>query len=631
MNPKMSDFDLFLFHEGKLREADRHFGAHIVRDEAGATTGVEFTVYAPHARIVSAVGEFNDWDSRTHVLEKTDPTGIWSLFVPGIGEWTKYKYCIVTSYGQTIFKADPYAYFADLRPETASKVYDLDGYVWHDSTYLEKRRARRHENDGMAIYEVHLGTWMTKPDKSYHKYNELVDYLIPYVKANGFTHVELMPLVEHPLDESWGYQGTGFYAATSRYGVPKDLMYLIDKCHEHNIGVILDWVPGHICKDAHGLYMFDGEPTYEYADYKIRENVVWGTVNLDLGKGATRSFLISNALFWIRRFHADGFRIDAVSNIVYYLGNSAVGENRPAIEFLQNLSVAVKQEDSSVLLIAEDSTTYPNMTRSVAEGGVGFDYKWNMGWMNDTLRYFEKDPVYRRYHHDLITFGLVYAFSERFVLPLSHDEVVHGKRSLVNKMPGDYWQKFANYRTLLGLQFTHPGKKLLFMGGEFAQMHEWKDKEELDWFLLQYPLHERAGRYCRDLLSVYRSHKALYELDASPEGFRWIDSANRDQSIFSYVRYSSDKDDFCLVVLNMTPVAYDAYRVGVPRAGVYEEILNSDKDVYGGSNVYNGLPLMSEPEPMHACEHSVTMKIAPLSATIFRFRPRSASAADERD
>ncbi|HAQ57203.1 MAG TPA: 1,4-alpha-glucan branching enzyme [Acholeplasmatales bacterium] len=620
MHSKMTEFDLFLFNEGKLQEAYRHFGSHLERDASGAN-GVRFTVYAPHARILSVVGEFNGWDSRTHVMEKTDPVGIWSLFIPGIGEWTKYKYCIVTSYGQTIFKADPYAFFADLRPETASKVYDLEGYQWNDATYLEKRRNRKHETDRMAIYEVHLGTWMTKPDKSFHKYNELVDYLIPYVKANGFSHIELMPVVEHPLDESWGYQGTGYYAATSRYGVPKDLMYLIDKCHEHGIGVLFDWVPGHICKDSHGLYMFDGEPTYEYADYKIRENVVWGTVNLDLGKGITRSFLISNALFWIRYFHADGFRIDAVSNIVYHLGNSAVGTNRPAIEFLQNLSVAVKAEDHSVLLIAEDSTTYPNMTKSVAEGGIGFDYKWNMGWMNDTLRYFEKDPVYRKFHHDLITFGLVYAFSERFILPLSHDEVVHGKRSLVNKMPGDYWQKFANYRTLLGLQFTHPGKKLIFMGGEFAQMHEWKDKEELDWFLLQYPLHERAGRFCRDLLQVYGAHKALYELDGSPEGFRWIDSANRDQSIYSYLRYAADPDTFCLVVLNMTPVPYDSYRVGVPREGVYEEILNSDKDVYGGSNVYNGLPIASVPEPMHACEHSITMKIAPLSCAILSFRP----------
>lgn len=626
MNEKMTDFDLYLFNEGKLHEAWKHFGAILVKDELNRVQGVLFSVYAPHAQIVSVVGEFNHWDSRTHVLRKVDPAGIWRLFVPGLSEWEKYKFCIVTGYGQTIFKADPYALFSDLRPETCSKVYDLEGYRWNDGTYLERRRTRDSHADRMAIYEVHLGTWMTKPDKSCHKYNELVDYLIPYVKAEGFNYVELLPVTEHPLDESWGYQTTGYYSATSRYGVPKDLMYLIDCCHQNGIGVIMDWVPGHICKDAHGLYMFDGEPLYEYSDYKIRENEVWGTVNLDLGKGPTRSFLISNALFWAQNFHVDGFRIDAVSNIIYYLGNPAVGTNRPAIEFLQNLSIALKTFDSSLLLIAEDSTTFPNITKPAPEGGVGFDYKWNMGWMNDTLRYFEKDPIYRKYHQDLITFGLVYAFSEKFVLPLSHDEVVHGKRSLVSKMPGDYWQKFANYRTLLGLQYTHPGKKLLFMGGEFAQMHEWKDKEELDWFLLQYPLHERAAKYVRDLLAVYNHHKALFELDGDPAGFRWIDQSNRDQSVFSFLRCSRDPEDFCLVVLNMTPEAYESFRIGVPKAGVYEEILNSDKDVYGGSNVYNGLPLRTAEVPMHRFAQSLDIKVAPLSCAIFRFRPEPEEA-----
>ncbi|HOW37855.1 MAG TPA: 1,4-alpha-glucan branching protein GlgB [Candidatus Izemoplasmatales bacterium] len=620
MNDRMTELDLYLFHEGKLQEAWNHFGSTIVRDDLGRSLGVRFTVFAPHAKIVSVVGDFNGWDSRTHVMEKIDPTGVWRLFVPDVGEWEKYKFCIVTSFGQTIFKADPYAFFSDLRPDTCSKVYDIEGYRWNDGTYMEKRRSGEVSSQPMAIYEVHLGTWMTKPDKSMHKFNELVDYLIPYLKAEGFQYVELMPVTEHPLDESWGYQTTGYYSATSRYGVPKDLMYLIDCCHQNNIGVLIDWVPGHICKDAHGLYMFDGEPLYEYSDFKIRENEVWGTVNLDLGKGVTRSFLISNALFWARYFHVDGFRIDAVSNIIYHLGNPAVGTNFPAIEFLQNLSIAVKTKDPSLLLIAEDSTAFPNITKPVAEGGVGFDYKWNMGWMNDTLRYFEKDPIYRKYHHDLITFGLVYAFSERFVLPLSHDEVVHGKRSLVSKMPGDYWQKFANYRTLLGLQFTHPGKKLLFMGGEFAQMHEWKDKEELDWFLMQYPLHERAARFVRDLLAVYQHHKALFELDHDPAGFRWIDQSNRDQSIFSFLRLSRDPDDFCLIVLNMTPVAYESFRIGVPKAGVYEEILNSDKDLYGGSNVFNGLPLKSEPFPMHRCQQSLDLKVAPLSVAVFQFR-----------
>jgi len=619
MIEKMSEFDLFLFNEGKLQEAYKHFGAKLIKDDLSRVMGVQFTVYAPHAQIVSVVGDFNNWDSRIHVMKKIDPAGIYRLFIAKLGEWTRYKYCIVTAYGQTIYKADPYATFADNRPETSSKVYDIEGYLWHDTTYLEKRRNHNAYGDKLSIYEVHLGTWMTKPDGSVHKYNELVDYLIPYVKAHGFSHIELMPIVEHPLDESWGYQGTGYYAATSRYGVPKDLMYLIDMCHQNNIGVIFDWVPGHICKDAHGLYMFDGEPLYEYSDYKIRENEVWGTVNLDLGKGVTRSFLISNALFWLNYFHCDGFRIDAVSNIVYYLGNQSIGTNQPAVEFLQALSVAVKLADPSILLFAEDSTTFPKMTRPVSEGGVGFDYKWNMGWMNDTLKYFEKDPIYRKYHHDLITFGLVYTYSERFILPLSHDEVVHGKRSLIEKMPGDYWQKFANFRALIGLQFTHPGKKLLFMGNEFAQMHEWKDKEELDWFLLQYPLHERANRFVRDMINVYDYHKALYELDHSPEGFSWIDSTNRDQSIYSFIRSSSDPEDFCVVVLNMTPTAYESYAIGVPKPGLYEEILNSDKDVYGGSNVYNGEPIEAVNQPIHGREYSILMKLAPLSISIFQY------------
>ncbi|MBN2696436.1 MAG: 1,4-alpha-glucan branching protein GlgB, partial [Bacilli bacterium] len=509
MDYRMSELDLFLFNEGKLKEAYKHFGAHLIKDDKGIITGVRFTVYAPHAKIVSVVGDFNFWDSRTHVLEKIDASGVYSLFIAGLSEWARYKYCIVTSYGQTIFKADPYAYFSDNRPETASKVYDIEGYEWHDESYLSQRRQNNPFMEKLSIYEVHLGSWMTKPDGSFHKYNELVDYLIPYVKAHGFSHIELMPIVEHPLDESWGYQGTGYYSATSRYGVPKDLMYFVDTCHKENIGVIIDWVPGHICKDAHGLYMFDGEPLYEYNDVNIRENVVWGTVNLDLGKGVTKSFLISNAYFWMQYFHVDGFRLDAVSNILYYLGNSAIGTNFGGVEFLRNLSWAIKEYDHSVLLFAEDSTTFPKLTGSVLDGGVGFDYKWNMGWMNDTLKYFEKDPIYRKYHHDLITFGMVYQYSERFVLPLSHDEVVHGKRSLVSKMPGDYWQKFANYRLLMGLMFTHPGKKLIFMGGEFAQMHEWKDKEELDWFLLEYPLHERANRFVRDLIQVYNHHPAL--------------------------------------------------------------------------------------------------------------------------
>ncbi|MDD3122139.1 MAG: 1,4-alpha-glucan branching protein GlgB [Candidatus Izemoplasmatales bacterium] len=619
MNANLTELEMYLFNEGKLKEGFKHFGAHLIKDELNQILGVKFSVYAPHAKIVSVVGDFNGWDSRTHTMQKIDDAGVFNLFIPDIGEWTRYKYCIVTSYGQTIFKADPYAFFSDNRPDTSSKVYDIDGYYWNDSSYIENRKEINPFETKMAIYEVHLGSWMTKPDGTFHKYNEMVDYLIPYVKAHGFSHIELMPIVEHPLDESWGYQGTGYYSATARYGVPKDLMYLIDKCHQENIGVIFDWVPGHICKDAHGLYMFDGEPLYEYSDFQIRENVVWGTVNLDLGKGVTKSFLISNAMFWMDYFHVDGFRIDAVSNILYYLGNSGVGTNYPAIEFLKNLSYAIKEKDHSVLLFAEDSTTYPNLTVPVLDGGLGFDFKWNMGWMNDTLKYFEKDPIHRKFHHDLITFGLVYTYSERFILPLSHDEVVHGKNSLVSKMPGDYWQKFANYRTLIGLQFVHPGKKLLFMGDEFAQMHEWKDKEELDWFLLEYPLHERSNRFVRDLIHVYNYHKPMFELDHAPEGFRWIDQTNRDQSIFIFARFAKDPRNFLVVVINMTPIAYEHYQVGVPEEGVYEEILNSDKDIYGGSNMYNGVPLNTFEGQNHGYPHSIDMKVAPLSISILRF------------
>ena len=620
MNHKFSEFDLFLFNEGKLEQGYHHFGAHLQKDASGITLGVLFTVYAPHARIVSVVGDFNHWDSRTHVMEKIDDAGIYRLFIPSLTEWSRYKYCIVSSFGQTLYKADPYGFFSDFRPETSSKVYDIEGYEWHDQAYLEQRKTKVLDESPISIYEVHFGTWMQKPGGLFHKYNELVERLIPYVKDKGFTHIELMPLVEHPLDESWGYQGTGYYSATSRYGVPKDLMYFIDQCHQAGIGVIMDWVPGHICKDAHGLYLFDGEPLYEYTDYQIRENIVWGTVNLDLGKGVTRSFLLSNAHFWVDFFHVDGFRIDAVSNIVYYLGNSAMGTNFGAVEFLQRLSTSLKSRDSSLLLFAEDSTTYPGMTKSAPHGGVGFDYKWNMGWMNDTLRYFEKDPIYRKFHHDLITFSMVYAYSERFVLPLSHDEVVHGKHSLVNKMPGDYWQKFANYRLLLGFLFTFPGKKLLFMGGEFAQMHEWKDKAELDWNLLEYPMHQKASRFVQDCIRIYHYQSALHELDHQPSGFEWIDQTNREQSIFSYVRKGKAEDDLMVVILNMTPVSYPHFRIGVPKAGSYLEILNSDKDIYGGSDQYNGILLSSDAIGMHQREQSLEIKLAPLAISIFAYQ-----------
>jgi 1,4-alpha-glucan branching enzyme len=616
----MNSDELYFFNQGKLFDAYKHFGAHLKKNKKGEILGTEFTVWAPHAKEVSVMGEFNGFQAWVHNLTKIDDAGIWRLFIPDAKEWHQYKYEIKTWDGRQLYKVDPYGYFSALRPEQMSKVYDLDGYEWHDQTYMKERDNESPYSNQMSIYELHLGTWITKPDGTYHKYNELVDILIPYLIEHGFTHVEFMPVTEHPLDQSWGYQGTGYYSATARYGVPKDLMYLIDQCHQNGIKVILDWVPGHINRDDHGLYMFDGQPTYEYEEEWKRENVVWGTANLDLGKGEVQSFLISNALFWMKYFHVDGFRIDAVSNIIYFLGDSRHGENQGALTFLKNLSTQIFKEYNNALLIAEDSTAYPKVTHPVDKGGLGFNYKWNMGWMNDTLEYFEKDPIYRKHHHDNITFGLSYAFSENYVLPLSHDEVVHGKHSLVGKMPGDYWQKFANFRLLMGLFFTHPGKTLLFMGGEFAQMHEWRDYEELDWHLLQYPIHDSAKRFVRDMNLLIKSEPALYELDHDPAGFTWIDSDNRDQSIFSFVRYAKDKKDHVVVILNMTPLVYHGFRIGVPYTGTYYELINSDKDVYSGSNMFNGEDIYTQDVAMHGFDQSIQMLVAPLSISILKWK-----------
>lgn len=613
---KLSSEDLYFFNQGRLHDAYRIFGAHLEKNKKGQITGTRFTVFAPHAKEVNVVGEFNDFQGWVHNLTKIDEAGIWSLFVDSAKEWAVYKYEIKTHDGRTLYKSDPYAFFSAERPDTVSKVYDLAGYDWRDSDYMTRRDQENPYESQMSIYELHFGTWMRKPTGEVHRYNEMVEHLIPYLLEHGFTHVEFMPLVEHPFDQSWGYQGTGYYSATSRFGVPKDLMYLIDQLHQANIKVIIDWVPGHICKDAHGLYMFDGEPLYEYSEEWKRENVVWGTANLDLGRGEVQSFLISNALFWMKYFHVDGFRIDAVSNILYFLGDPSNGVNDGAVDFLHKLSTAVFAEFNQALLIAEDSTAHPKVTHPIEFGGVGFNYKWNMGWMNDTLEYFERDPIYRKYHHQDITFGLSYAFTENYVLPLSHDEVVHGKHSLVNKMPGDYWQKFANFRLLMGLFFTHPGKTLIFMGGEFAQMHEWKDHTELDWDLLKYPMHDSARRFVHDMNFVVKHHKPLYELDHHPEGFQWVDQHNSEFSVFSFLRYAKDRETFVLVILNMTPIVHHQFRIGVPKKGTYHEVINSDAAVYGGSDLYNGQDMHSEDVPMHGFKQSIEVVLSPLAITI---------------
>ncbi len=615
----ISSDTLYYFNQGELVDAYEHFGAHLIKDDHGTIIGTRFTVYAPHAKAVHVVGEFNDFQGWMHQMSKIDAAGVWRIEMPYNYEWNAYKYEIETHDGRIVYKSDPYAFYSGLRPETTSKVYDLQGYHWQDQEYMKKRHQQSPYNAPVSIYEMHVGTWMQKPNHQQHTFAELVDLLIPYLLENHFTHVELMPIYEHPFDGSWGYQGTGYYSVTSRYGVPKDFMYFVDQCHQHNIKVILDWVPGHICKDAHGLYMFDGQPLYEYRDPQIRENEVWGTANFDLGRGEVRSFLISNALFFMKHYHIDGFRIDAVSNIIYYLGDSRRGENHGAIEFLRRLSRAVFAYFPEAILAAEDSTAYPKVTHPIEFGGLGFNYKWNMGWMNDTLKYFEKDPIYRKFHHHELIFSLHYAFSENYILPLSHDEVVHGKRALVDKMPGDYWQKFANYRALMGYFYTHPGKTLLFMGNEFAQMHEWKDDTELDWHLLQYPMHSSSHRFTRDLRGIVNQEPAFYEADHHPQGFQWIDQYNADQSMISFVRYNAYQKAHVVVILNLTPTAYHDYRIGVPKQGTYTEIINSDHEKYGGSNLYNGLPIQTDNIESHGFQQSMAITVAPLSLTIFKW------------
>lgn len=610
---KLEASDAYFFNQGKLYDAKRIFGSFLIKDGLGRITHTRFTVYAPNAKYLAVIGEFNEWNPHAHALVKIDELGVWSITIPWNLEWATYKYYIDTG-SEVLYKADPYATFAEERPSTASKVYDIDGYEWNDQAWFNNKK--KVYDQPMSIYEVHLGSWRRKYG-AFFKFNEIVEQLIKHLKEQNFTHVELMPIYEHPLDDSWGYQGTGYYAATSRFGVPKDLMYMIDRLHQENIGVIMDWVPGHICRDAHGLYFFDGTPLYEYDEKWKRENEVWGTANLDLSKGTTRSFLISNAVYWMEKFHVDGFRVDAVSNIIYYLGDLRNGTNHGAIEFLRELSRVIFAIDDRVLLMAEDSTAHEGVTKPVDAGGLGFNYKWNMGFMNDVLRYFKKDPIYRKWHHDDITFGLSYAFSEQFVLPFSHDEVVHGKGTLLTRMPGSYWEKFANYRTLIGFWATHPGKKLLFMGQEFAHFSEWDCKKDLDWNLFEFESHDKANKFVRDMLWLVRSEKALHEKDHDPSGFLWIDSKNYDQSIFSFARYANDHS-FVVVVINMTPNVYHGYELGVPVKGKYTEIMNSDKEEYYGSNQYNGEALFTFDGKRHNQDQYVKMLVAPLSISILK-------------
>ncbi len=612
-----TDYQLHLFHEGNFFQSHQLFGAHILKNSDKVYT--RFCVWAPNATQVRLTGDFNNWNGEGYDLQKVNDEGVWIIIINQDLEGSVYKYEILTQYGETLLKADPFAFYSELRPNTASIVYSLNNYQWQDNQWMNRRATRKLLSEPAVIYEVHLGSWRKKPNGDFLTYKELASELIPYVIEHGFTHIEILPLVEHPLDASWGYQGTGYFSVTSRYGTPDEFRYFVDQCHQNGIGVILDWVPGHYCKDAHGLYRFDGTHIYSYHYEGDRENAVWGTANFDLGKGEVQSFLISNAMFWMDYFHIDGFRMDAVANIIYWPnGTSEKRENPFGINFLKKLNQEVHEYDPHFLMIGEDSTDFPNVTAPVSFGGLGFDYKWNMGWMNDMLEYMETPPYSRSKVHSKVTFSLLYAFQENFMLPFSHDEVVHGKKSLLDKMPGEYWEKFAQLRLLLGFMFAHPGKKLLFMGFELGQFAEWKDKEQQDWNLLEYDMHRNLNSYVKVLTKVYKRSKPLYELDHSHDGFEWIDVNNSDQSIFSFIRKGEKEEDHLVIICNFTGVSYPAYKIGVNHLGEYREILNSDQQEYGGAGLINKKTIMSLEEPFHGKPYSINLKIAPFGIHIIR-------------
>ena len=620
-NSPLSEYAIYLFNQGDNYRSYQMLGSHLVNFQG--ENGVSFAVWAPHAKSVSVVGDFNHWDGTVHVMSKCGSSGIWQIFISGMTEHTVYKYQITTAYGKIILKADPYAFCAELRPNTASKVYSLENYAWNDDTWLEQRKHYNSYQAPMLTYEVHLGSWRRGANGEFLSYKEMAEQLVSYVKEMNYTHIEIMPICEHPFDGSWGYQATGYFAVTSRYGEPKDFMYLVDLCHQNNIGVILDWVPGHFCRDDHGLRKFDGQPLYESPDPMLAENDEWGTTNFDYSRYEVKSFLISNAMFWLDVYHIDGLRIDAVANMLYLDYGKEDGQWKPnkhggngnlaAMDFLRHLNHVVFENHPNALMIAEESTSWPLMTKPVYIGGMGFNYKWNMGWMNDILKYMEFDAIYRKWNHNLITFSLMYAFSENYVLPLSHDEVVHGKKSLVEKMPGDYWQKFANLRAFYGYWMAHPGKKLLFMGSEFAQFIEWKYYDSLDWHLLEYPLHQKMHDFVKNRNAFYVEQKSLWEIDCDWKGFEWIDCHDYSKSVISFIRKTKKMQDFVIVVCNFTPEVHYGYRIGVPQSGKYLEVLNSDATEFGGSGVSNIQELNTEPISWHNQENSLVLTLPPLS------------------
>jgi 1,4-alpha-glucan branching enzyme len=631
--PTLSDFDLHLLGEGThYRIADK-LGAH--RGRLDGVDGVVFGVWAPNARRVSVVGDWNGWDGRRHPMRLHPGNGIWELFVPDVQEGARYKFEILSGSGAPLaLKSDPFASaFEPDSPRTASVVYDLDGYRWGDEAWLADRRHRQSLGAPISIYEVHLGSWRRVPEEGdrFLDYRELARDLADYVSSMGFTHVELLPVMEHPFYGSWGYQTIGYYAPTRRYGLPKDFMAFVDTLHQRGIGVILDWVPAHFPQDPHGLAYFDGTHLYEHADPRLREHPDWGTRVFNYGRREVANFLLGNALFWLERYHLDGLRVDAVASMLYldysrkpgqWLPNVHGGrENLEAIAFLKRLNEVVYGTHPDVLMVAEESTAWPQVSRPVYVGGLGFGMKWNMGWMHDVLDYMRQDPVHRKYHHNKLTFGLLYAWTENFALPLSHDEVVHGKGSLARRMPGDDWQRGANLRLLYGFMWAYPGKKLLFMGGEFGQSDEWYHERSLDWHLLGMgPFHAGLQRLVTDLNRLYREERALHQLDADPTGFLWMDCNDAEQSTLAFVRFAVEPGNLMLCVCNFTPVPRTDFRVGVPRPGYYAELLNTDSSFYGGSDMGNGGGVSSEATPWHGQPHSLRLTLPPLAAVWLRLR-----------
>ncbi|EOU1920594.1 1,4-alpha-glucan branching protein GlgB [Clostridium perfringens] len=622
-------FDLFL--EGKEHSAYKFMGAHFVTENR--KRGVRFTTWAPRASKIYVIGDFNNWELKEeYSMEKINERGIWSLFLPKLEEGIKYKFAVVNECGNnTVYKADPYAFKSELRPNTASVLTKIKSFRWGDKRWLNKREKEGLDNKPMNIYELHLGSWKRK-DGEFMTYEEISELLVEYIKEMGYTHVEFMPINEHPLDDSWGYQGVGYYSVTSRYGDLNGLKALINKLHKNNIGVLLDWVPSHFCKDEHGLFMFDGSPTYEYEAWWKANNEGWGTCNFDLGRPEVKSFLFSNAMYWINEFHIDGLRVDAVSNMLYLDYGREYGEWEPniyggngnleAIAFLKELNTIIKKEGKGAITVAEESTSWEGITKPVEEDGLGFDYKWNMGWMNDTLSYIELDPIYRKYHHNKMNFSMMYNYSEKFILPISHDEVVHGKKSLINKMWGDDWKKYAGLRLYASFMMGHPGKKLMFMGCEFGQFVEWREWEELQWNVIEeFDIHRKTKEYFKALNHFYLENSSLWSLDYEEEGFKWIDADNSEESVLSFIRIGKNKKEKLIFICNFTPEVYYDFKVGVPGLGEYVEVFNSDSLEFGGAgNIMGDSILKATEESFKDFDYSISVKVPPLGTLVLKVK-----------